>query len=124
MVDLGRLAAAFDAFKRDKEAQNPSGSKVKEIIPEMGMIGKRSYPVHFCKNIRGSDISEPRQGRGDSAALRETTRRPIQALIPKTKIKSDGGQAANDRTYFETGLRIKKQPADFSAGCLFVSAGP
>ena len=24
VADLGRLAAAFDAFKRDKEAQNPS----------------------------------------------------------------------------------------------------
>ena len=32
-------------------------------------------PLHFCKNIKGSDTSEPRQGRGDSDALRGTTRR-------------------------------------------------
>ena len=31
--------------------------------------------LHFSKNIRRSDISEARPGRGNSAALRETTRR-------------------------------------------------
>ena len=35
---------------------------------------KLSPLVHFCENIRGLDTSKPRQGRGDSAALRGTTR--------------------------------------------------
>ena len=35
--------------------------------------GGHPYP-HFCRNMRGSNISEPRQRRGESAAPRETTR--------------------------------------------------
>ena len=32
-------------------------------------------PLHFCEKLRGSDTSDPREGRGDGGALRGTTRR-------------------------------------------------
>ena len=46
----------------------------KACTPPLFPEGLRLAPLYFCKNIKGSDTLESRQGRGDSGALRGTTR--------------------------------------------------
>ena len=47
----------------------------KACTPPLFTEGLPLAPLHFCQKLRGSDTSEPREGRGDSGALRGTTRR-------------------------------------------------
>ena len=47
----------------------------KACTPPLFTEGLQLAPHPFCEKLRGSDTSEPREGRGDSGALRGTTRR-------------------------------------------------
>ena len=60
------------------------GSPLKR--PQTNTNKHKLAPLHFCQKLRGSDTSEPREGRGDSGA-------PNRSALPKTMVQSEGGQA-------------------------------
>jgi hypothetical protein len=62
--------------KSCRKKNGKSRTTPEENSREKSKIDKKNNlaPLHFCKNIKGSDTSESRQGRGDSGALRGTTR--------------------------------------------------
>jgi len=62
-----RIKFSSESFVWSGKENTSTGRKLQEE--------KRLALFHFCEGIRGSEPSDPRERRGDSAALRETTRR-------------------------------------------------
>ena len=65
VAEIGEVPLDIKIFHEKMVAEAPADGKEERSLAHL----------HFCKNIKESDPSEPQQRRGDNAALRETTRR-------------------------------------------------
>jgi hypothetical protein len=84
LLFIGRLLRnALDPERFISDAANFT-----QNIEKINMM-KSLAPLPFCQKLRGSDTSEPREGRGDSGA---PSPRPIQAFFPKQWFKVKGSK--------------------------------